>query len=111
MPGLDREQLQKAIERSTSGRFRVVDSDPVDESSEPEPDDAETAGLPSVTMDAIREKYERIFKAKPPTGASLTKSSQFVLVEPDDDVVSDLTTPIRRVAVVSEAGDVVAEQG
>lgn len=110
MTALNREQLREAVQRSQSAQVRIVTSDGVDE-SEAEPEEAGAPGLPSVTLDAIRQKYEELFKRKPEAHGKLAKTSQFVLIEPDDEVESDVTAPSRRITVVSEEGDIVAEQG
>jgi hypothetical protein len=106
---LSREQLREAIERSQTAHYRIVDSD-AEDSATSDDSDVDATDLPSVTLEAMRTKFEELFDGA--VSHKLTKSSQFVLLEPDDEVLSDLAGPVRRVTVVSsESGDVVAEQG
>jgi len=114
MAALDRDQLREAIERSQSttsrsARYRVVESDADAPEAGTESETVE-ADLPTVTLSSIREKYTSIFKRQA-AAPELTKSSQFVLLEPDEERLGDLAGPVRRISVVSESGDVVAEQG
>jgi hypothetical protein len=114
MARLDREQIQAAIEKTLNGRYRIVAADVDGEEEEDDEQGAEVAGsaLPASTLDAMRSKYADVLGKPMAPGKHLEKTSQLVVLEPDDDLVTDFKAPNRRVRVISsKTGEIVAEQG
>lgn len=107
---LDLEQLREAIKKSRRTHFRVIDHD--DPKLGAAPDDAGSeSARPAANLDVVRAKFERLFNEST-AEHTISKSSQFVLLGRDDeDFSDDPIAPNRRIAVVSDDGEVVAEQG
>ncbi|HEV2070372.1 MAG TPA: hypothetical protein VGR26_11305 [Acidimicrobiales bacterium] len=109
MAKLDREQIHQAIKKGIPGDFRIVDADDDDENKA---DEAAAPGVPAATLDAIRARYEQMTGPSAGAPPDIEKSSQFVVIEPDDELVTDFKAPNRRVRILSsESGEIVAEQG
>ena len=114
MAKLDRQQLQNAIQRSLPGSFRIVDADVDDDdkTSEAEPGERSVPALPAPTLKAMRTKYSGMVGKRAGAPRPIEKSSQFVVIEPDDELVTDFKAPHRRVRIVSsKTGEVETEQG
>ena len=114
MAKLDREQIQQAIKRAIPGEHRIVDADLDDRDGGGRDDeDAARSGVPGATLKAMRARYQQIFgESADALPRDIKQSSQFVVIEPDDELVTDFKAPNRRVRIVSsESGDIVAEQG
>lgn len=114
MAKLDRDQIQRAIDDALPGRYRIVDAD--DGDVDGDGDTAEPAAdrsVPASTLEAIRSKYaDALGRRSEGARSPIAKASQFVVVEPDDELVTDFKAPNRRVRVISsETGEIVAEQG